>query len=77
MPAHPDLIEPLSDRELDVLRLLRSELGGPEIARELMISLNTMRTHTRNIFEKLGVNNRRSAVHRAQELNLLARSQPR
>ena len=70
MPSHPDLIEPLSDRELDVLRLLRSELGGPEIARELMISLNTVRTHTRNIYEKLGVTNRRSAVGRALELDL-------
>lgn len=76
MPTHPDLIEPLSDRELDVLRLLRGDLGGPEIARELAISLNTMRTHTKNVFEKLGVNNRRSAVHRAEELNLLARNQP-
>lgn len=74
--AHPDLIEPLSDRELDVLRLLRSEMGGPEIARELMISLNTMRTHTKNIFDKLGVNNRRSAVHRAEALNLLVRTSP-
>jgi LuxR family maltose regulon positive regulatory protein len=70
-PAHPDLIEPLSDRELDVLRLLRSDLDGPDIARELMISLNTMRTHTKNIYEKLGVNSRRSAVHRAEELGLL------
>ena len=74
VPSHPDLIEPLSDRELDVLRLLRSDLGGPEIARELMISLNTMRTHTKSIYEKLGVNTRRSAVHRAEELRLLARS---
>ena len=70
MPANPDMVEPLSDREQDVLRLLRSELGGPEIARELMISLNTVRTHTRNIYEKLGVTNRRSAVARAQELDL-------
>lgn len=70
MPAYPDLIEPLSDRELDVLRLLRSELGGPEIARELMISLNTVRSHTRSIYEKLGVTNRRSAVGRAEELDL-------
>ena len=76
-PTHPDLIEPLSERELDVLRLLRSDLGGPEIARELRISLNTLRTHTRNVFEKLGVGNRRSAVSRAEELNLLSRSQPR
>ena len=76
-PASQGLIEPLSERELDVLRLLGTDLGGPEIARELMISLNTMRTHTKNIFEKLGVNNRRSAVHRADDLNLLGHRQPR
>jgi LuxR family maltose regulon positive regulatory protein len=65
------LIEPLSQRELDVLRLLSSELDGPAIARELMVSLNTMRTHTKNIYAKLGVTNRRAAVRRAAELNLL------
>jgi LuxR family maltose regulon positive regulatory protein len=74
-PAHPELIEALSERELDVLRLLRSDLGGPEIARELMVSLNTMRTHTKNIYEKLGVNTRRAAIHRAEQLGLLARGQ--
>jgi len=68
---HPDLLEPLSVRELDVLRLLRSELSGPEIASELRVSLNTLRTHTKNIFEKLAVNNRRAAVRRAEEMNLL------
>ena len=66
-----DMIEPLSERELEVLKLLRSELSGPEIAHELMVSLNTMRTHTNNIFNKLGVNNRRAAVRRAEELDLL------
>jgi LuxR family maltose regulon positive regulatory protein len=65
-----DMIEPLSERELDVLRLLRSELSGPEIAQELIVSLNTLRTHTKNIFNKLGVNNRRAAVRRAEELEL-------
>ena len=65
------LIEPLSERELEVLRLLRTELNGPEIARELTVSLNTMRTHTKNIYIKLGVNNRRAAVRRAEELDLL------
>ena len=44
------LVEPLSDRELDVLRLLDTDLGGPEIARALSVSLSTVRTHTRNIF---------------------------
>jgi LuxR family maltose regulon positive regulatory protein len=66
---HP-LIEPLSERELEVLRLLRTELSGPEIARQLVVSLNTLNTHTRNIYSKLGVNNRRAAVRRAEELNL-------
>jgi LuxR family maltose regulon positive regulatory protein len=71
-PRRPSsgLIEPLSKRELTVLRLLGTELSGPEIARELMVSLNTMRTHTKNIYGKLGVNNRRAAVRRAEELDL-------
>lgn len=66
----PAMIEPLSARELEVLRLLRSELSGPEIAQRLIVSLNTLRTHTKNIFNKLGVNNRRAAIRRAQELDL-------
>ena len=70
-PVTQLLIEPLSERELDVLRLLTTELNGPEIARELLVSLNTMRTHTKNTYNKLGVNNRRAAVHRAEELDLL------
>ncbi len=73
-PVKQDLIEPLSERELDVLRLLGSDLGGPGIARELTVSLNTVRTHTRNIYSKLGVNTRRAAVRRASELDLLARA---
>jgi len=64
------LVDPLSERELDVLRLLGSDLNGPDIARELMVSLNTLRTHTKNIYMKLGVNDRRSALRRAQELGL-------
>jgi len=64
------LIEALSERELEVLKLLRTELSGPEIADELIISPNTFRTHTKNIFSKLGVNNRRAAVRRAEELHL-------
>ena len=69
---HPQpLIEPLSQRELDVLRLFRTELSGPEIARELVIGLSTVRTHTKSIFSKLGVNNRRAAVRRAEELGLI------
>jgi LuxR family maltose regulon positive regulatory protein len=66
------LVEPLTERELDVLRLLRSDLDGPGIANELVVSLNTVRTHTKNIYTKLGVNNRRAAVRRGVELDLLA-----
>ena len=56
-----------------MLRLLASELTGPEIARELVVSLNTVRTHTKNIYAKLGVTSRRAAVRRAGELGLLSR----
>jgi LuxR family maltose regulon positive regulatory protein len=73
-PVTQALIEPLSERELDVLRLLGTELDGPAIARELMVSLNTMRTHTKNIYTKLAVTNRRAAVRRAAELDLLSRT---
>jgi LuxR family maltose regulon positive regulatory protein len=65
------MIEPLSERELEVLKLLRSELSGPEIARGIVVSLSTVRTHTQNIYAKLGVTNRRAAVRRAEELDLL------
>jgi LuxR family maltose regulon positive regulatory protein len=71
------LIDPLSERELDVLRLLGTELDGPAIARELTVSLNTMRTHTKNIYAKLAVTNRRAAVRRAAELDLLPRNRNR
>jgi LuxR family maltose regulon positive regulatory protein len=71
-PARRDApVDPLSDRELDVLRLLATDLGGPDIARELVVSLNTVRTHTRNIYAKLGVTNRRAAVRRATELDVM------
>jgi LuxR family maltose regulon positive regulatory protein len=69
-PVTQLLMEPVSGRELDVLRLLGTDLDGPDIARNLVVSLNTVRTHTRNIYAKLGVNNRRAAVRRARELDL-------
>jgi LuxR family maltose regulon positive regulatory protein len=72
-PVSQALVDPLSERELDVLRLLASDLSGPEIARELMVSLNTMRTHTKSIYAKLGVSNRRAAVRCAGDLHLLSR----
>ena len=73
LPTEQGLIEPLSERELDVLRLLATDLSGPDISRELVVSLNTVRTHTKNIYAKLAVNNRRAAVSRAEELQLLRR----
>jgi len=68
--ALPSPVDPLTAKELDVLRLLRTELTGPEIAAELVVSINTVRTHTKNIFTKLGVTNRRAAVRRAADLDL-------
>jgi LuxR family maltose regulon positive regulatory protein len=61
----------LSPRELDVLRLLPSALSQREMAAELYVSFNTIRTHTRVIFSKLGVTSRAEAVTRARELGLL------
>jgi LuxR family maltose regulon positive regulatory protein len=63
--------EPLSERELEVMRLLGTDMSGPDIARELVVSLNTLRTHTKSIYTKLGVNSRLGAVRRAKELDLL------
>ena len=77
MPVKQALAEPLSGRELDVLRLLGTDLDGPDIARELFVSLNTMRTHTKNVYAKLGVSNRRAAVRRAEELDLLSGTRDR
>ena len=71
-PAPAGLIDPLSVRELDVLRLLGTDLDGPDIARELFVSVNTVRTHTKNIYAKLGVTSRRAAVRRAEELQVLS-----
>jgi LuxR family maltose regulon positive regulatory protein len=70
-PALQPLIEPISRRELEVLRLFKTELSGPEIARELVIALSTVRTHTKSIYSKLNVNNRQAAVKRAEELHLI------
>jgi LuxR family transcriptional regulator, maltose regulon positive regulatory protein len=70
LPGASPLRESLSDRELEVLDLLRGDLSGPEIARELYVSLNTLRTHTRNIFCKLDANSRRAAVRKADSLGL-------
>jgi LuxR family transcriptional regulator, maltose regulon positive regulatory protein len=66
--------EPLSKSELRVLRYLPTNLPAPEIAAELFVSLNTIRTHLRNVYAKLGVHSRADAVKRARELGLLSPS---
>jgi len=63
--------EGMSNRELEVLRLLATDLTGPEIAQQLFVSVNTLRTHTKHIFTKLDVNTRRAAVQRASDLGRL------
>jgi LuxR family maltose regulon positive regulatory protein len=65
------LIEPLTGRELDVLALLARRLSYKEIAQRLVISPHTVKTHTKHIYSKLNVNNRRQAAARARELGLL------
>ncbi len=66
------LIEPLSDRELDVLRLMADGQTNQEIANVLCVSVNTVKTHLKNIYGKLGVNSRRNAAAKAKKLGLVA-----
>lgn len=65
------LVDPLSDRELEVLHLIAQDLSYQEIADQIMVSLNTVRTHVKNIYSKLMVHKRSQAVAKARELNLL------
>jgi LuxR family transcriptional regulator, maltose regulon positive regulatory protein len=65
------LIEPLSDRELEVLQLMATGASNQDIAEALVIAVNTVKRHARNIFDKLGVENRTQAVARARALGLL------
>ncbi len=65
------LVEPLSERELQVLRLLNTHLSQTDIARELVISANTVRTHVKSIYGKLGVHSRTEAVERARDVGIL------
>ncbi len=68
----PDLVEPLSERELEVLQLVAEGLTNREVASRLFLSLNTVKAHTRNIYGKLNVHSRTQAIARSQELGLLA-----
>ena len=65
------LIEPLSEREREVLLLMATGASNQEIAQALIIAVNTVKRHARNIFGKLGVENRTQAVVRARALDLL------
>jgi ATP/maltotriose-dependent transcriptional regulator MalT len=66
------LVDPLTDRELDVLRLLAEGLSNRDIADQLVLSVGTVKVHTRNIYSKLGVGSRTQAIVRGRELGLLA-----
>jgi len=66
-----DLLDPLSDRELEVLRLLAAGLPYREIAEELFVSINTVKAHAKNIYSKMGVHGRMQAAERARQLDLL------
>jgi LuxR family maltose regulon positive regulatory protein len=70
-PPTSPLIEPLTDRELEVLRLMAEGLTYNEIAGQILVSLNTVRTHVKNIYSKLLVHKRSQAIAKARELNLL------
>jgi LuxR family maltose regulon positive regulatory protein len=69
-PAQP-LIEPLSERELEVLRLVAAGLSNQEISERLFLALGTVKGHNLKIFGKLGVQRRTEAIARARELGLL------
>ena len=65
------VIDPLTDREQTILRYLGSTLSTAEIAAELYLSVNTVKTHQRGVYRKLGATRRRDAVRRARLLHLL------
>jgi LuxR family maltose regulon positive regulatory protein len=69
--APPALAEPISERELDVLRLILSGLSNQEIADKLFVSQNTIKTHIRHLYRKLNASNRAQAIARAHQLELL------
>jgi len=71
LPAVQPLVEPLSERELEVLRLIATGLTNQEIAETLVVALGTVKAHTASIYSKLNVHNRTQAVARARELQVL------
>jgi LuxR family maltose regulon positive regulatory protein len=71
MPPTPQLPEPLSERELEVLQLIAAGKSNRRIAQELFVTAGTVKTHIRNIYRKLDTHSRTQALARARELNLL------
>ena len=69
--SHPPMLEPLTDRELAVLRYLQTMMSNVEIADTMCVSVNTIKTHVKNIYRKLETGRRRDAVRLARELRLL------
>ena len=72
--GQPPLVEPLSQRELEVLQLIAKGLTNREIADQLYLSLNTIKVHARNIYGKLGVKNRTQAVAKGKSMGILPRT---
>jgi len=70
-PQPGGLLDPLTQRELEIMRLICQGYSNPEIASELVVTINTIKKHTSNIYGKLGVSSRTQAIARAHELNLL------
>jgi ATP/maltotriose-dependent transcriptional regulator MalT len=71
-PSKPEpLVEPLTGREAEVLRLLTAGLSNQQIAERLYLSEGTVKTHTHNLYGKLGVQSRTRAIARAKDLNLI------
>jgi LuxR family maltose regulon positive regulatory protein len=70
--AGPTLLEPLSERELAVLRFLPTMMSNAEIASEMFVSVNTVKTHLKHVYRKLDVADRRDCVKRARRLRLLS-----
>ena len=65
------IVDPITERELDVLRLLDSDFSNRDIAARLFVSLDRVKSHTKHLYAKLGMHNRHQAVTRARDLELL------
>ena len=70
-PQPGEQLDPLTPRELQIMRLICKGYSNPEIASELVVTINTIKKHTSNIYGKMGVRSRTQAIARAHELNLL------